>query len=98
VPSAEFDIWIYPGGRAQFIFSPAAARFTEGLGARATRRVSRVEPAGETWQADLRAVDGPVLGPFPLTDRNAAIEAELAWLHGRLANGPLEVTDGESED
>ena len=42
-------------------------------------RASHVEPDPDgRWQADLRPVGGPVLGPFDR--RSEALAAELAWL------------------
>ena len=49
------------------------------LGTLSISRASHVEPDGEgRWFADLRPVDGPVLGPFIL--RSEALTAERAWL------------------
>ena len=45
-------------------------------------RASHVEPVPGTcpfqWQADCSPVGGPLLGPF--TTRQAALDAEVAWL------------------
>lgn len=53
-----------------------------------TFRASHVEPSGGQWTADLSPVGGPVLGPFGL--RQAALDAEVAWLRERMAQGRLE--------
>ena len=43
------------------------------------RRASHVEPDAQgRWWADLRPVEGPLLGPF--TVRSAALDAEVHWL------------------
>ena len=42
-------------------------------------RASSVEPDEQgRWQADLRPIGGPVLGPFER--RSEALAAEIAWL------------------
>ncbi|APW63217.1 hypothetical protein [Paludisphaera borealis] len=49
------------------------------LGSPAIRRASHVEPGPDgRWRADLRPVQGPVLGPFD--SRSEALEAERAWI------------------
>jgi len=43
------------------------------------RRGSHVEPiAGGQWIADMKPVDGPILGPFSI--RSHALAAERRWL------------------
>jgi hypothetical protein len=43
------------------------------------RRGSHVEPtSGGKWIADMKPVDGPVLGPFSM--RSQALAAERRWL------------------
>ncbi len=43
------------------------------------RRGSHVEPiSGGKWIADMKPVDGPVLGPFSI--RSQALAAERRWL------------------
>jgi hypothetical protein len=43
------------------------------------RRGSHVEPvSGGRWIADMKPVDGPVLGPFSI--RSEALTAERRWL------------------
>ena len=49
------------------------------LGNPEIRRASHVEPGPDgRWHADLRPVQGPVIGPFDC--RSAALEAEQAWI------------------
>lgn len=49
------------------------------LGRPTIRRASHVEPdATGRWFADLRPVQGPVLGPFER--RSEALDAEQAWI------------------
>ncbi len=49
------------------------------LGRLRVERASHVEPdAHGRWTADLRPVDGPLLGPFTL--RSEALAAEQRWL------------------
>ena len=49
------------------------------LGAFTTKRASHVEPELHgTWTADMRPMDGPILGPFTL--RREALKAEREWL------------------
>ena len=48
------------------------------LGTLKISRASHVEPDGEgRWSADLRPVDGPVLGPFKV--RSQALDTERTW-------------------
>lgn len=49
------------------------------LGRIKIRRGSHVEPvAGGSWIADMKPVDGPILGPFAF--RTQALTAERRWL------------------
>ena len=49
------------------------------LGSVHIQRASRVEPTADgKWTADLRLVNGPLLGPF--LARSEALEAEVNWL------------------
>jgi hypothetical protein len=49
------------------------------LGSPAIRRASHLEPGPDgRWRADLRPVQGPVLGPFD--HRSEALEAERVWI------------------
>ena len=57
------------------------------LGRLQIARASHVEPAFEgSWFADLKPVDGPVLGPF--NHRSEALEAERAWLETHWLTRP----------
>lgn len=68
---------ISPAGRLRAIYDEAIDLVA--LGAMEVRRASHVEPDGAgQWWADLRPVDGPVLGPFPR--RSSALAAEVSWL------------------
>jgi hypothetical protein len=68
---------IGPDGRVRSLYSEAID--LTALGSLAIARASSVEPDGNgRWQADLRAVKGPVLGPF--AKRSEALAAEVAWL------------------
>ena len=53
-----------------------------------TRRASHVEPGKDGWNADLRPVNGPVLGPF--NRRDTALQAEDNWLRKQLTPVPKE--------
>ncbi|SIO11130.1 hypothetical protein SAMN05444166_2504 [Singulisphaera sp. GP187] len=49
------------------------------LGSPTITRASHVEPDSEgRWHADLRPVNGPVLGPFER--RGEALDEEQAWI------------------
>ena len=49
------------------------------LGRIKARRGSHVEPiAGGMWIADMKPVNGPILGPFKI--RSQALAAERRWL------------------
>ena len=51
-------------------------------------RASHVEPDRHGfWWADMRPVDGPVLGPFK--NRTEALQAERGWLWGRDLPRPI---------
>jgi hypothetical protein len=66
-----------PEGRVRSLYSEAID--LAALGSLAITRASSVEPDGDgRWHADLRAVNGPVLGPFER--RSEALAAEVAWL------------------
>ena len=72
------DIIIKPGGEANYIYGEAID--LAGLGTLRIRRASYVEPTEDgRWTADLKLVDGPLLGPFKT--RSEAIAAETAWLN-----------------
>ena len=64
-------------GTIRCVYDEAIDLFT--LGTLNISRASHVEPDGEgRWFADLRPVDGPVLGPFSV--RSEALSAERVWL------------------
>lgn len=75
------------GGRAEAIYSDALAPVMARMGPVSVRRASHVEPVGGDgpvrWCADMRPSNGPVLmGPAGdgFETREAALDAELAWL------------------
>ena len=50
------------------------------LGDLTIRRGSHVEPTADgQWTADMKPVNGPILGPF--AHRSEALDAEVRWLH-----------------
>lgn len=57
-------------------------------GEASVKRVSHVEPIkvlgklGMRWTADMRPVDGPVLGSFDT--RQEALKAEVAWIEHNI--------------
>jgi hypothetical protein len=60
------------------------------LGRLSIRRASYVEPSFEgRWIADLRPVEGPVLGPF--STRSTALTAEVDWLRRHWPCAPAAV-------
>ena len=68
---------IGPDGKVRAIYSEEIA--LDALGPLAIARASTVEPDRDgLWNADLRLLLGPVLGPFPR--RGKAVAAEVAWL------------------
>jgi len=68
---------IDPGGVVRCIYEETIDLSV--LGTLTISRASHVEPDGAgRWFADLRPVNGPVLGPFSL--RSDALTAERAWL------------------
>ena len=82
------ELYISVGGKCRSIFDETLD--FRSLGELKIRRASHVEPTREgKWTADLRPVDGPILGPF--STRSQALDAEVAWLrmwfdnlHGEL--------------
>jgi hypothetical protein len=80
-------------GVIEFIYDDELAGLADE-GVTSIRRVSHVEPVDLShsdgdiqpgdlpgdmgWEADMRPVNGPVLGPF--ATRGAALAAEVAWL------------------
>ena len=64
-------------GNARCIYSETIP--LHQLGSIKIRRGSHVEPVdGGKWIADMKPVDGPVLGPFSM--RSQALAAERRWL------------------
>jgi hypothetical protein len=98
----RLEIIVNRDGSATFVYDDRLARLLADMPQR-TRRASHVEPYdgsggeafaaqhadGTWWVADMRPVDGPLLGPFP--GRRQALDAEVAWLRERMAAAPLEV-------
>ena len=68
---------VKPDGKVRAIYSEDFDLAT--LGPLAIARASTVEPDRDgRWNADLRLLLGPVLGPFAC--RSEAVAAEVAWL------------------
>ena len=68
---------INPGGRIETIYDEVID--LSKLGRLEIARASHVEPAFQgRWFADLRPVNGPVLGPF--NHRSEALDDERSWL------------------
>lgn len=99
--SDEIDLIVGTDGVIQAIYSDDLAELFAG-DALTTRRASHVEPNGDGWTADMRPVGGPVLyasGPCdgdacefcrPFTTRQAALDAEVAWIRAQMAVRHLE--------
>lgn len=68
------------GSQIRFIYNDELAGLMD-QGKTVVKRASHVEPCEGGWQADLRPVLGPVLGPYKR--RDVALKAEVEWL---LAN------------
>lgn len=80
-------IKISPEGRITAIYTEDAdlVGLMERLGSTSIRRASEVEPTPDNqWTADMKLMDGPVLGPFP--QRSEALAAETAWLNDYLSS------------
>lgn len=87
---------VRPDGAVRAVYDDRLASVLTALGRPAVIRASHVEPVHEPivedgsadgaigirWQADLSPVGGPVLGPF--ASRQAALEAERAWIQARI--------------
>ena len=68
---------IQPSGQVRCLYGETVD--LAALGTLHVQRASHVEPdAHGRWTADLRPVDGPLLGPFML--RSEALAAEQQWL------------------
>lgn len=101
----DIEITFTDDGDMQAVYSDALAELFAGERME-TRRASHVEPHPKGgWLADMRPVGGPVLcadgsagrtginhvkrlAGFPT--RQAALDAEVAWLRERMAAGTVE--------
>lgn len=71
------ELIIDPAGTVRCVYAEAID--LAALGTLHLERASHVEPdAHGRWTADLRPVDGPLLGPYAL--RSEALAAERRWL------------------
>lgn len=84
--SEEIQI-VISGDRIRFIHQDDLAEVMQ-IGKSTTLRASHVEPNQNGWNADLRPVNGPALGPF--ARRDAALRAETEWLRENLTPVPKE--------
>lgn len=75
------DLAVLADGSLAFLWDDDLAPLLD-LGQATIQRVSRVEPEGRGWTADLAPVGGPRLGPFRL--RGQALAAEREWLAEHL--------------
>lgn len=79
----DLDLLIDEGVIMHIYDDDLASLFTHCDRDESTRRASHVEPDGQGgWTADMRPVNGPVLGPFAL--RSEALDAEVAWLREHM--------------
>lgn len=84
--SEEIQI-VISGDQLRFIHQDDLAEAMQ-VGNVTTFRASHLEPGEDGWNADLRPVNGPVLGPF--TRRDTALQAEAKWLRENLTPIPRE--------
>jgi len=84
--SLEIQIVINEG-EIRFIHQDDLAEVFQ-TGKTTTRRASHLAPGKGGWNADLRPVNGPVLGPF--NRRDTALQAEDNWLRQHLTPVPEE--------
>jgi hypothetical protein len=71
------DLVISPNGAIRALYSEAID--LGALGRASITRASHVEPDQDgRWLADLKPINGPVLGPFER--RSEALSAEESWL------------------
>ena len=71
------ELVIDPSGAIRCVYDEAID--LAALGKLRVARASHVEPDAQgRWTADLRPVDGPLMGPFTL--RSEALAAEQRWL------------------
>ena len=79
--SSEMELVVDAGGSVRCIYGEELN--LRELGKLQSTRASHVEPDAEGyWWADMRPVDGPVLGPF--MSRSEALGAERGWLAVRM--------------
>lgn len=78
---------VISGDRIRFVHEDDLAAAMK-VGKAATRRASHIESSDDGWIADLRPVDGPLLGPF--SRRDSALQAEVRWLRENLTPLPKE--------
>lgn len=76
------------GGEITAIYNDKLRDLLDDGGSFSIRRVSNVEPEGDTWTADLRKVGGPVLRGFKL--RQEALDAEIKWIDENVISVVLE--------
>ena len=77
--SSEMELVVDAGGDVRCIYDDALD--LRELGKLQITRASHVEPDRHGfWCADMRPVDGPVLGPFK--KRTEALQAERGWVQG----------------
>jgi hypothetical protein len=76
----EMELVVDTGGSVRCIYDEALD--LREIGKLQITRASHVEPdAAGLWWADMKPVDGPVLGPF--ISRSEALGAERGWLSSR---------------
>ena len=81
------SIFVKPDGTVEFLYEDGLRPLLD-LGPATIARASQVEPTPDgRWTADLSPRNGPVLGPFTL--RQAALDAERAWLEAHLLASSL---------
>jgi hypothetical protein len=80
-------VLIHPNGQVELLYRDELQKPLEALGSSIIERASSVEPGVGGWYADLAVSGGPVLGPYPL--RQAALDAEVAWLESNRLGVPV---------
>jgi hypothetical protein len=82
--TTEVELVVDAGGSIRCIYGEELD--LRALGKLQITRASHVEPDAEGyWWADMRPVDGPVLGPYG--SRSEALGAERKWLAGHPLPG-----------